>query len=90
MTFSQVNVYQNGAWVLPVKPSAQPTMVRTHHLPQQREQPLTSVNAVRGLFLDLSAAVTDGDCHHARDPQRTLKLLQTAGIRLCRIPADGA
>lgn len=33
-----------------VKPSAQPTQVRTLHLPHQQKSPLTSMNMVRGLF----------------------------------------
>lgn len=56
MAFSQVNGYQNGAWVLPVKPSAKPTQVRTLDLP--RESPgQRHRDAMASVALTLKGAV---------------------------------
>jgi hypothetical protein len=39
------------------------------------------------LRLDSHDNIAAANRHHARDPQRTLKLLQSARMRLCRVPA---
>ena len=72
-------------WVRDVTYQEDKSLVRTGNAPRV-------MASLRGLAISLlridgHSNIAAANRHHARDPQRTLKLLQEAHERLCRIPA---
>jgi len=63
-------------WVRDVTYREDKSLVRTGNVPRVMAS-LRSLS-ISLLRLDGQAKIAAASCHHARDPQRTLKLLQTA------------
>ena len=71
-------------WVRDVTYQEDKSLVRTGNAPRVMAS-LRSL-AISILRLDGHTNIAAANRHHARDPQRTLKLLQAASVRLCRVP----